>query len=79
MLLVPAAASAASAMDIEPGTLPADGSSKATITATFTDADGHPLAGLHVTFSSSDPHNRIGPAKDSGDGSYTAILTASRA
>jgi adhesin/invasin len=73
-----AGASSSVAVSIAPGTLPADDSSTATITATLTDANGHALAGQPVSFSSSDSHQGIGAVTDNGDGTYAATLTASR-
>jgi hypothetical protein len=59
-------------------TLPADGSSATTVTATLTDGQAHGLAGQTVTFTTDDPGVTIGAVTDQGDGTYTAKLTASR-
>lgn len=57
-------------------TLTADGSSTLTVTATVT-AAGEPFSGETVAFESSDPDQGIGPVTDNGDGTYSAVLTAS--
>ena len=57
--------------------LPADGVSTATVTATATDAFGSPVPGDQVDFQSTDPGVQFGPVTDQGDGTYAATVTAS--
>jgi Invasin, domain 3/Bacterial Ig-like domain (group 3) len=64
-------------MTLSPNSIPANGSSISTATATVVDAQGHPLSGQTVGFSSSDSGETIGPVTDHGDGSYTATVTSS--
>ena len=60
-----------------PATLPADGSSTTTVTATVRDAGGNPVSGDTVAFTSSDSGQRISAVTDNQDGTYTAVVTAS--
>ncbi len=62
-----------------PASIQANGVSASTATATVTDAKGDPVPGDTVTFTSSDPGQKINPspAKDNGDGTYTATITSS--
>ncbi len=68
---------AATTVQLAPPTIPADGTSTSTATATLTDALGNPIIGAAVSFSSSDPHESIGAVTDHGDGTYTATITSS--
>lgn len=65
------------AVVVTPGSLLADGTSTATVTATVTDASGNPVPGDQVGFLSSDPGQKVGPVSDHGDGAYSATITAS--
>jgi LPXTG-motif cell wall-anchored protein len=38
---------------------------------------GHPVAGESITISSSDTGQKIGAVTDNGDGTYSAVITAS--
>ncbi|MFQ5708455.1 MAG: Ig-like domain-containing protein [bacterium] len=49
----------ASTLTADPASVPADGSTKSTITATLTDKCGNPIAGRAVIFMSSDPADNI--------------------
>jgi adhesin/invasin len=62
-------------LKLRPSSLPADGVSKTTATATLYDAAGHPVPGETVTFES-DADQTVGDATDNGDGTYTAEITA---
>ncbi|MGH2870648.1 MAG: Ig-like domain repeat protein, partial [Solirubrobacteraceae bacterium] len=61
---------------VSPSTMPADGTSATTATATLSDANGNPVSGDPVTFSSSDQNQMVGPTTP-GNGTYTARVTAS--
>lgn len=64
-------------VSLSPPSIPADGASTSTATATVFDANGYRLIGEEVVFESTDPGHRIGPVTDNGDGTYTAQITAS--
>jgi hypothetical protein len=61
---------------VSPSSIPADGRSEATATATVLD-NGVPVTGANVSFTSSDPGEVIGTTVDHGGGTYTATITAS--
>lgn len=58
--------------------LPADGLSTATVTATLIDASGRPVIGENVRMVISTGQGKIGSVKDNGDGTYAATYTASK-
>jgi Invasin, domain 3 len=64
-------------VSVSPGSIKADGKSTATVTATVSDT-GSPESGDDISFSSSDGGQSIGAVTDNGDGTYTAMITASR-
>lgn len=66
-----------SSVHISSGSLPADGESTATVTATVRDSSGTPLAGQNIQMAMSDGQGTIGSVIDNGDGTYTATYTAS--
>jgi hypothetical protein len=66
------------AASLSAAAIPADGAATTTATAHLTDANGGPAIGDHVEFRSSDAGEHIGPVKETGDGIYTATITASR-
>lgn len=66
-------------VSLAPSSIPADGASTSTATATVLDENGYLLVGEEVVFESTDPGQRIGPTTDNGDGTYTAQITASTA
>ena len=70
---------AASKVDLKllPESMPADGTSTTTATATVADVNGNPVKGDRVSFASSDPGQRIGATKNNGDGTYAATITSS--
>ncbi len=55
----------------------ADGKSTTTVTATIEDSEGHPVPDDRIVFSSTDPVEIIGPTTANGNGTYTAVITAS--
>jgi adhesin/invasin len=63
-------------VSLSPSTITADGRSHVTATATVT-AGGASVSGDGVAFQSSDGGEKIGPATDNGNGTYTALITAS--
>ena len=65
------------AVTLSPNSIPANGSSTSTATATVVDAQGHPLGGQTVGFSSSDPGETISSTTNNHDGFYTATITSS--
>jgi adhesin/invasin len=64
-------------VSLHPASIPADGSSQTTATATVTDAQFHPISGDPVVFVPSDPGDTVGPITDNLDGTYTATITSS--
>lgn len=74
---VPGASSAAkSTLTVSPGTLTADGTSKATVTVHLKDAYGNSLTTSGGAVALGTTAGKLGPVTDHGDGSYTAQLTA---
>jgi hypothetical protein len=65
------------AIDLQPTSIPADGISTTTATATITDATGHPVRGDRLSFASSDGAEQIGTVVDRGNGTYSASITSS--
>jgi hypothetical protein len=63
-------------LHLSPSAILADGASHATATVSVTGPQGAAPNQL-ITLSGSDPGQTIGPVKDNGDGTYTAIVTAS--
>jgi hypothetical protein len=63
-------------VSLQPASIMADGKSTAVAVATVTDRLGDSIAGDEVKFSSSGG-NAVGPTVDHGDGTYTAVVTAS--
>lgn len=61
---------------VSPASIPADGKTTTTATATVTDAFGNLVSGNNVTFSSTDPNEKFGATSD-GTGTYTTHITAS--
>jgi adhesin/invasin len=74
-----AGAAARIEVSVSPDTIPADGASTATASASVRDEGGHLLPSEQIPFSSSDPGHAIGPTVNHGDGTYTATITASHA
>ena len=68
---------AVGSLSLAPTSIAADGFSTTTATATLTDAGGHPISGDAVAFSSTDPSQQIGTVTDHGNGTYSAVVTAS--
>jgi hypothetical protein len=64
-------------VSLSPTAISANGVSATTATAHVTDANGGPAIGDRVEFHSSDTGQRIGPVTETGDGIYTATITAS--
>jgi hypothetical protein len=67
------------AVGLAPKTIPADGESKSTVTATVADAHGNGIAGRSVSFTASGTQTFADTVTDAGDGRYTVELTASDA
>ena len=61
---------------VSPSSIPADGTSTATATASVRDSSGNPLAGENVVFSTSGDVT-FGSVTDKGDGTYQVTVTAS--
>lgn len=55
----------------------ADGTATTTATVRVADAQGRPLTGESVSVTSTDAEQGIGAVTDHGDGSYSAVITAS--
>ncbi len=66
------------ALALLPSSIPADGASTSTATATVTDSAGHRVPGENVTFSSTDSGETISGTTDHSNGTYTATITSSR-
>ena len=64
-------------VDVAPTSVPADGSSTATVIVTVLDAGEAPLSGATVTLTADDPGVAVGDVTDEGDGTYSATVTAS--
>jgi Subtilase family/Invasin, domain 3 len=64
-------------LTLSPQSIPADGTSASTATATVTDANGNRITGNRVSFTSDDTGLHVGAVTDHGDGTYTAALTSS--
>lgn len=64
-------------VSLSPSSIFADGTSHSVATATVLDANGYLLVGEEVAFESTDAGQRIGPVTESGEGTYTARITAS--
>jgi len=62
-----------------PETIVANGTESSTLTATLQDANGNPLAGKSVVFLSPLTNTSISAVADNGDGTYTAILSGTKA
>ena len=62
---------------LQPDSIPADGVSTTTATATVTDAGGNQVPGEQVELASTDPGQQIGAVVDNGDGTYSAQITSS--
>ena len=63
----------------DPATLPADGSSTATLTVTLRDAEGEPVrdgVGADAVTFDAPAHGSVGPVREAGDGTYVATYTA---
>ncbi len=65
------------AIELQPGSIAADGSATTTATVTIADAQGHPAPGDAVTVTSSDGAEVLGAVSDHGDGTYSARITSS--
>ncbi|MBV8982567.1 MAG: Ig-like domain repeat protein [Acidimicrobiia bacterium] len=63
-------------VSLNPSSVPPNGTSTSTVTATLTDGHGNGVPGRPVTFTTSGDAV-IGPVTDHGDGTYTATITAS--
>jgi hypothetical protein len=70
-------APASISLTLNPTTVIADGTSPVTATATTRDAEGNPLSGQNVSFASNGDVS-FGNVTDLGNGTYSAIITASR-
>jgi len=64
-------------LQADPSTLPADGKSTSTITATVKDSTGKPLAGQSVSMAVTKGKGTISKVADKGKGIYTATYIAS--
>ncbi len=62
---------------VAPSSIPADGKSTASATATITDLAGNRVPGEAISFSSTDAGQRFGAVSDRGDGTYTVAITSS--
>ena len=62
---------------VDPGSIPAGGTTAATATARVGDALGTPSSADEVVFSSSDPGEIIGPVTNHGDGTYSVRILPS--
>jgi hypothetical protein len=65
------------AVQLEPPSIAADGSSQSTVTVAVRDAGGHGVPADEVELSSGDPSQKIGEVVDNGDGTYSAVVTGS--
>jgi hypothetical protein len=65
------------AVQLEPPSIPADGSSQTTVRVTVHDGEGKGVPAEEVRLSSSDPSQKIGEIVDNGDGTYSATVTGS--
>lgn len=65
-------------VSLNPGKIPADGRTKTQVTVTVTDPNDDPEPGDQVSLSTTDAGQSIGAVTDNGNGSYSAMLTASR-
>jgi hypothetical protein len=63
-------------LTLSPTSIPADGTSSSTATASVTDVGGNGVSGENVVFSATEGA-QIGPVTDNGNGTYTATLTSS--
>jgi hypothetical protein len=73
----PEASATAVAVAAQPGSIVADGTGTATVTAAVTGAEGEPIFGDQLGFASSDPGDLFSAVSDDGEGIYTATLTSS--
>jgi Invasin, domain 3 len=64
-------------LSLQPPSIPADGRSYTTATATLADAHGNPIPADAVAFSSSDRHQEILLVADDGTGRYSALIVSS--
>ena len=64
-------------VDLQPGSIPADGHSQATVHLAVLDAGGTPIPGELLELSSSDAGQKLGPVEELEDGTYEASITAS--
>jgi invasin-like protein len=65
------------AVQLQPTSIAADGSSKTTVTVTVQDAEGIGVPAEEVRLSSTDPSQKFGEVVDVGDGTYSATVTGS--
>jgi hypothetical protein len=65
------------AVQLEPPSIAADGSSQTTVTVTVHDAEGNGVPAEEVQLSSSAPSQKIGEIVDDDDGTYSATVTGS--
>jgi hypothetical protein len=65
------------AVQLEPPSIAADGSSQAIATVEVDDAEGNGVPAEEVHLSSADPFQMIGQVVDNGDGTYSAVITGS--
>lgn len=65
------------AVQLEPPSIAADGSSQTTVTVAVHDAEGNGVPAEEVQLSSSDPSQKIGEIVDNDDGTYSATVTGS--
>jgi hypothetical protein len=64
-------------VQLTPSTIEANGIDTSTATATLTDSYSNPILGDSVAFTSSDTGQGISATTDNGDGTYSALITAS--
>ncbi|MDZ7773797.1 MAG: invasin domain 3-containing protein [Balneolaceae bacterium] len=66
-----------STIEADPNAIPADGTSTSDLTVTLVDENGTPLSAGGNTVALSTDAGSIGGVTDNGDGTYSAVLTAS--
>jgi adhesin/invasin len=64
---------------LAPSSIVADGTSTTTATVTLSDVKSRRVTGDPVVLTSSDSGQKIGALADNGDGTYTAVITSSKA
>jgi hypothetical protein len=64
-------------LSLQPPSIPANGASFTTATATVADAHGNPISTDPIVVSSSDPGERILPVANGGNGTYSTMIRSS--